>query len=542
MFEVSHAIGHLSSSGGLSAREMIFFGGLLIGVPLVDACADLMIYRLQYSIQETLQPHALRYDLEHHQSDFSEQTRSWVGQEGVSLQFYILQQRLSGLVCFVVLAQWNVILALLLALTTWYSGHKTFVFAQQQHKQLENTADEHALRSQFFWRTLTSPEFAEESRLYGVGQLLAQRYHKHMKQRLGGIRQDLLGGFSRSLCAHTPFIIALGLYFAWVLTQNDIDYPAFLSSVIIALPGLAGLGNQGVIQLRAHHFDDMVRKSTELRKTKTGAPISTDCDLSKTVIELRDVNFRYSDELIFNGLSLSIRSGEKVAVVGPNGAGKSTLIKLITGHSEPTSGIVCVGGVSPTLQFAGKGVGYVAQDFMLFPGSADDGMRLGRPVLHKEFPRIVQQLGISELLLDDKGKRSFSRGQWQKLAIARALVSPPGPWGRIIVLDEPTASLDIRAEQALYDSVIQNTQDDDIVVVVTHRLHSVVNVDRIIVIDDGKIIQQGTHVELLAEASGLYARMFNAQQDLYLRSQPAETDMEGIINSVGEGDTDVSAL
>ena len=125
------------------------------------------------------------------------------------------------------------------------------------------------------------------------------------------------------------------------------------------------------------------------------------------------------------------------------------------------------------------------------------------------------QLGISHILKETKSPGAYSEGQWQKLAIARALLSESAPWGRLILLDEPTSALDIHAEQALYDLVIRNAEPNDTVIVVTHRLQSVVEVDRIIVIDNGNIVQQGNHKELMADAKGLYAQMFTTQQRLY---------------------------
>ena len=515
MLEVSQSVSRLSQPETLNLIAFAPLIALLLGVPVVSAVNDLLIYRLQYAVQLVLQPAALCNDFNNGRSSLSEQTRTWVGQEGISLQFYVIQKRLSGLASFLVLAQWNFILAALVTAAAWYSGHRTFAFAVKQQQQLSSVADESSIRSQFYWRALTSPEFAEETRLFGLNKLLTRRFENYSRKRLETARSDTKRGIVQSAIANLPLVGAMCLFFVWALRANNLDYPGFLSAAVVALPGLSGVGNQGSIQIRAHEFDEMVSQAVKQPKELTTNFSAAPHIPNDRLIEFRNVGFDYKNKSVFKGLTLAIRSGEKVAIVGPNGAGKSTLARLITGQEEAQQGLITLDGLPPGVKLDGTGLGYVAQDFMKYPGDPNEGIELGRDLSPANVQSLSDQLGISQILNAIKSPGAYSEGQWQKLAIARALLTESAQWGRLILLDEPTSALDIHAEQALYDLVIRNAEPNDTVIVITHRLQSVVEVDRIIVIDNGKIVQQGNHKELMADTKGLYAQMFTTQQRLY---------------------------
>ena len=515
MLEVSQSVSRLSQPETLNLSAFTPLIALLLGVPVVSAVNDILIYRLQYAVQLVLQPAALCSDFNNGKSSLSEQTRTWVGQEGISLQFYVIQKRLSGLASFLVLAQWNFILAALVTAASWYSGRRTFAFAVKQQQQLSSVADESSIRSQFYWKALTSPEFTEETRLFGLNKLLMRRFEGYSRKRLETVRSDTKRGIVQSATANLPLVGAMCLFFVWALRANNLDYPGFLSAAVVALPGLSGVGNQGSIQIRAHEFDEMVSQAVKRPKELTAVCSAEPRTPNDRLIEFRNVGFGYNNNSVLKGLTLAIKLGEKVAIVGPNGAGKSTLARLITGQEEAQQGLVTLDGLPPSVRLDGSGLGYVAQDFMKYPGDPNEGIELGRDLSPANVQTLSDQLGISHILKETKSPGAYSEGQWQKLAIARALLSESAPWGRLILLDEPTSALDIHAEQALYDLVIRNAEPNDTVIVVTHRLQSVVEVDRIIVIDNGNIVQQGNHKELMADAKGLYAQMFTTQQRLY---------------------------
>jgi ATP-binding cassette subfamily B protein len=238
-------------------------------------------------------------------------------------------------------------------------------------------------------------------------------------------------------------------------------------------------------------------------------------------VSMSAVKFAYPgrpDLPALKGFSLTVRPGETVALVGPSGAGKSTVFRLLLRFYDPQGGVVSVDGVDvreadPVAvrdRFA-----WVSQETPLFSGSASENIRFGREDATEEEVRgaaeEAQALGFIEALpeqfdtpLGERGK-SLSGGQRQRLAIARALVRN----APILLLDEATSALDAESErlvQAALDQAMQNRTT----IVIAHRLATVLRADRIVVMEDGKVVEEGTHAALLA-GGGLYARLAELQ-------------------------------
>jgi ATP-binding cassette subfamily B protein len=238
-------------------------------------------------------------------------------------------------------------------------------------------------------------------------------------------------------------------------------------------------------------------------------------------IAFRDVHFAYPDRAgapALNGLSFSVRSGERVALVGPSGVGKSTVLRLLLRFFDPQSGAVLIDGVDlkrvdPAQARARMAL--VAQDAVLFSGSALDNIRFGRPDADLQTvmaaARAAQAEGFLMALpqgLDTtigERARSLSGGQRQRLAIARALARQ----APILLLDEATSALDAENE-----GLVQKALDDAMVgrttLVIAHRLATVLRADRILVMDEGRIVEEGAHADLVARG-GLYARLATLQ-------------------------------
>ena len=218
------------------------------------------------------------------------------------------------------------------------------------------------------------------------------------------------------------------------------------------------------------------------------------------------------------GFSLTVRPGETVALVGPSGAGKSTVFRLLLRFYDPQSGVVSVDGVDvrdadPTAvrnRFA-----WVSQEAPLFSGSASENIRFGREAASEEEVRAAaeeaQALGFIEALpeqfdtpLGERGK-SLSGGQRQRLAIARALVRE----APILLLDEATSALDAESER-LVQAALDQAMETRTTLVIAHRLATVLRADRIVVMEDGKVVEEGTHAALIARG-GLYAHLAELQ-------------------------------
>jgi len=222
---------------------------------------------------------------------------------------------------------------------------------------------------------------------------------------------------------------------------------------------------------------------------------------------------------VLRNIDLTVRKGEVIAIVGPSGSGKSTLVDLIPRFYEPTSGRILIDGVDireiklPALRDL---TGIVSQETVLFHDSVRNNIAYGAPGRYTQeqiedaakaanaHSFIMELPSGYDTLLGERGTR-LSGGQRQRLAIARALLSDPP----ILILDEATSALDTESERLVQEAVDRLLQGRT-VFVIAHRLSTITHADRIIFLDRGEIIEQGTHAELLARG-GAYSRLYALQ-------------------------------
>ena len=238
-------------------------------------------------------------------------------------------------------------------------------------------------------------------------------------------------------------------------------------------------------------------------------------------VNLDNVSFAYPtrpNTLALDDVSLSVRAGEKVAIVGPSGAGKSTLFHLLLRFYDPSSGTISFDGVS--IRDADPGevrsrIALVPQDSVAFAASARENIRFGRPnASDAEVERAAEQAHATEFIqrlpggfesqLGERGV-TLSGGQRQRIAIARAILRD----APLLLLDEATSSLDAESE-TLVQTALEELMRHRTTLVIAHRLATVLSCDRIMVMDQGRIVEQGTHASLVA-ANGLYARLARLQ-------------------------------
>jgi ATP-binding cassette, subfamily B, bacterial len=243
-------------------------------------------------------------------------------------------------------------------------------------------------------------------------------------------------------------------------------------------------------------------------------------EVSDGSLAFEGVSFSYpgSRRRVFEHFDLRIEKGQTVAIVGENGSGKTTLIKLLARLYEPDSGRITWGGADVRGMDASRWRRHLAvifQDFSRYPTSLRENIALGA----LDLADAASRAGIADLAgelpsgWDTILSRSYSGGvdlsggQWQRVALARALMASARDG--ILVLDEPTASLDVRQEAAIFDRSIELTQGLT-TILISHRFSTVRHADRIVVLDGGRVVEDGSHDELM-RAAGRYARLFTLQ-------------------------------
>lgn len=238
-------------------------------------------------------------------------------------------------------------------------------------------------------------------------------------------------------------------------------------------------------------------------------------------ITLNDIGFSYeADQTLFDGISLQFKAGQKTAIVGSTGSGKTTLLSLMARLYDLNSGAVLFNG-QDIKQFTLKSVrekfSIVAQDVVIFNKSIAENIQYADPKASAEAVRAAAKLARIDDLMIERGDQPvgpkgslLSGGQKQRIAIARAFLKP----APILLLDEATSALDALTEQKVNAS-FKDLQAGKTTIVVAHKFSSVVDADHIYVLEAGKLVEQGTHADLMAKA-GLYASMFSAQDDILI--------------------------
>jgi ATP-binding cassette subfamily B protein len=355
-----------------------------------------------------------------------------------------------------------------------------------------------------------------ESRLYD--QELANWEHARRKNRLTLFA--LNGGQAFIIAASLTAMLILAAYEvqAGNMTLGDfVLVNAFMMQIFLPLNFL------GFVYREIKSSMTNIERMFGLLKTKAAV---ADMDNAPTLqitqgrIELRDVDFAYDPErAILQGLSLVMQPGERLAIVGSSGAGKSTLSKLLFRFYDVTGGEILIDGqnIREVSQHSLRAaIGVVPQDAVLFNDTLMENVRYGRPDASDEDVKKAIEMahlkGFVESLpkayQTEVGERGLklSGGEKQRVAIARTILKQPA----ILIFDEATSSLDSRSERAVMEA-IEEVSRGKTSLVIAHRLSTVVNADRIVVLEQGRVVEQGTHDELLS-AGGHYAQLWALQQ------------------------------
>jgi ATP-binding cassette subfamily B multidrug efflux pump len=372
-----------------------------------------------------------------------------------------------------------------------------------------------------------------------------------LAENVNGVR--VVQAFSRQSHNYANFKDYVNRYFlersldaakvASVFTPIVDTLGAIATALVVYLGGTAVLGESmtaGVLIAFVLYIDrlfdpirDLSRRFDTLQSTMAGG--ERILELLNTPVEVRDaedaremgtilgdvrfedVSFHYSDDpaLVLDGIDLEVRAGQTVALVGETGAGKTTIVKLLTRFHDPTSGCIRVDGVdlrSVTQGSLRKQMGMVLQDPFLFNGSVMENILFGRlDASSEDVIAAAKAVGAHDFIVRlkngydtsvEEGGATLSVGQRQLISFARALLADP----RILILDEATSSVDTQTEQII-QKALATLLKGRTSFVIAHRLSTITNADKIVVIHDGRIVEQGTHTELLTN-QGMYFELY----------------------------------
>ena len=295
---------------------------------------------------------------------------------------------------------------------------------------------------------------------------------------------------------------------------------AFVAALLMAYDPARRLARLQVSLERAAVNARMIYEVLDLKPRQADRADAKPLAITDASIDFRNVRFGYSEsETILKGVSFTAEGGRTTALVGPSGAGKSTVISLIPRFYDPAEGEILIDGqdiAHVTKQSLRNAIAYVSQQPYLFEGTIRDNIRYGRPeASDAEVEAAARHAYAHDFILAQplgydtpvgENGVTLSGGQRQRLSIARALVRN----APILLLDEATSALDTESEQAV-QKALDEAMSGRTVVVIAHRLSTVVRADKIVAMQDGRVMEEGTHEELAARENGLYARLNNLQ-------------------------------
>ena len=312
-------------------------------------------------------------------------------------------------------------------------------------------------------------------------------------------------------------------YGSLLIVNGDItsgSFISFITALIMLYNPIKNIGkNFNAVQLSFLAIE-RVTDVLDLEPKIINKPDAKELTSIKHEIEFIDVDFEYNKDIpVLKNINLKASSGTNIAFVGNSGGGKSTIVKLIPRFYDVIKGSIKIDGTDIrdfTLKSLRENIAVVFQDNFLFSGTIRDNLLLGKVnATDEQLAKALEMAylddfvaGLDKGLDTNIGERGMllSGGQKQRLAIARAFVKDSA----IVILDEATSALDNKSE-AIVQKAIENLMKDRTVFVIAHRLSTVMNADKIVVINDGQIVEQGHHTELMNAEDGIYKSLYNAQ-------------------------------
>lgn len=519
---------------GLEAIAVIVFAASQRGQ---SVCQSLLRVLLGQRVNELILSKALTLELRQFEdSEFYDKlsnARREASSRPLSLvnrTFGLIQNALS-LVTFgallVKFSFWAVIILILAAIPPFVSETK---FAGRAFRLFSWRAPE--TREQHYLETLVAREdFAKEVKLYQLGEMLLRRYRKNFYQLYGEDR-DLtlkrgLWGYLLGLLSTATFYITYG----WIVFETIVgkislgDMTMYITvfrqgqtTFSGALTSIGGMYEDNLYLSNLYDFLEADVPPVWGKATKGIKPGDG--------IRFENISFTYpgSSQPALCNISLHLKPGEKLAIVGENGSGKTTLIKLLTRLYYPDSGRIILDGLDLQewdVDVLRQRIGVIFQNFVRYQFTVGENIGVGdvKKLEDEELWQFAAEKGMALPFIEKmpeqfstqlgkwfKDGQELSGGQWQKIALARAFMRRDAD---ILVLDEPTSAIDAQAEYEIFER-LQSLTKHQMVFLISHRFSTVRMADKIVVIEGGNLIEEGSHEELL-KAQGRYAKLFTLQ-------------------------------
>ena len=437
----------------------------------------------------------------------------------------------------------------LLLLLAWGSTH--WLLRESGVWRDRNTDEVKSARrhTDYAYDLATEPAAAKEVRLFGLAPWLLDRFTSHRLQ-LHRLQYDATRLRERSLTGALLIVVAANALLFWILAERGYDGQLSLQAVItyagaafgasaIAFGGLSwALDGAAAPVVAIERLEPEMAAAGALMSARSGGLDRPDRPGAAPEIRFRDVTFTYptGSRPVLEHLDLTIPAGTSLAIVGQNGAGKTTIAKLLCRLYDPDSGSIEVDGVDLRdldLDAWRQRLAAVFQDFVRYelplrenvaPRGADDAIVL----------RALEEAGAAGLAdLDAPMARGYpggvdlSGGQWQRVALARA-IAKVGAGAHVVLLDEPTAMLDVRGESEIFGRVLAATSDAT-TILVSHRFSTVRQAELICVVEHGRAIELGSHEELMA-LGGRYHTMYDLQASRFHGDRELDEHGEEVVH------------
>ncbi|MBD2186702.1 ABC transporter ATP-binding protein [Pseudanabaena mucicola] len=532
----SSLISDRNSALSYVAIEAVLIMGLAASQKGLTVCQSLLRVLLGQRVNVLILEKALTLDLAHFEdSEFYDkmtQARSQASSRPLALisRTFGLGQSALTLITFSGLlwnfSIWAVIVLVLAAIPSFIAETR---FSEHAFRLFRWRSPE--TRQQHYLETLLAREdYAKEVQLYQLGEMLLERY-RNIFDRLYDEDRNLT--IQKGFWGYLLGLLSTGAFYAayaWIvmeaiagrislgeMTMYLVVFRQGQATFSAALTSIGGMYEDNLYLANLYEFLEQPIPQSQGRMIQ---------GIALEGIRFENVSFCYPDsqEPVLKDISLHLKHGEKLAIVGENGSGKTTLIKLLTRLYTPSSGRILLDGIDLNdwdLDTLRRRIGVIFQNFVQYQFTVGENVGVGDVERLNDAQEwdVASEKGMAKPFIENmplkfgtqlgrwfKGGQELSGGQWQKIALSRAFMRSQAD---ILVLDEPTAAMDAEAEMNIFNHFRSLTKDQ-MVVLISHRFSTVRMADKIVVMANGRIIEQGSHEQLLA-ADGRYAHLFSLQ-------------------------------